>query len=224
VGINLQIFEHIKTQAAEATHDLAKERGAAPDALDQPIRNLHLLAIAPNASSSIICGYTSPSIEPYRANAFVQKTLNGSVLFKNKYLETLLGKYGQNTESTWQSIITRHGSVQHLDFLDDWDKSVFATGIEIDQRWIIDHAATRQEFICQAQSVNLFFPADVDVKTLHDVHFRAWNKGLKTLYYSRSEALKRAEIVSNRQVTQTPLRFVHAQTVMDEETCLACEG
>lgn len=218
VGLNLQMFEQIKAQAQKATHDLALEKGSAPDALGEPIRNMHLLAIAPNATSSIICGYTSPSIEPYRANAFVQKTLNGSVLFKNKYLEQRLSELGQNTESIWQSIITRHGSVLHLDFMDDWDKQVFKTGIEIDQRWIVDHAATRQEFICQAQSVNVFFPADVDVKSLHETHFRAWKKGLKTLYYCRSEAIKRAEVVSLKHMAAVPIGAA------DENECLACEG
>lgn len=224
VGINLQMFENIKSKAVEATHNLALEKGAAPDALDQPIRNMHLLAIAPNASSSIICGYTSPSIEPYRANAFVQKTLNGSVLFKNKHLEKRLTELGQNTEANWTSIITNGGSVAQLDFLEDWDLQVFKTGLEIDQRWIIDHAATRQEFICQAQSVNLFFAADENVKVLHDVHYRAWKKGLKTLYYCRSEAIRRAEIVSQKQQSNVTPIAPRPRAVNEEETCLACEG
>jgi ribonucleoside-diphosphate reductase alpha chain len=236
VGLNLQMFENIKSRASEATHNLALEKGPCPDALGEPIRNMHLLAIAPNATSSIICGYTSPSIEPYRANAFVQKTLNGSVLFKNKHLENRLSELGQNTDNVWQSIITGNGSVQHLDFLEDWDKQVFKTGLEIDQRWIIDHASTRQEFICQAQSVNVFFPADVDVKTLHDVHFRAWKKGLKTLYYCHSEAIRRAEIISKKVETtagqpvqqqiglSSPRPAKSAMSAADEVECLACEG
>lgn len=215
VGINRRVFRHIKTQALEATRQLAIERGACPDAGDEMVRNMHLLAIAPNASSGIICGNTSPSIEPYRANAYTQKTKTGSFLVTNPYLKKRLQKLGQDTEEVWSSIIVNGGSVQHLDFLSDIDKDVFKTAIEIDQRWVIDHAADRQEFVCQAQSVNVFLPANVHVTLLHHIHFRAWKKGLKSLYYLRSEAIKRAETVSNK---------IERSALNDYETCLSCEG
>ena len=146
------------------------------------MRNSHLLAIAPNASSSIICGTTSPSIEPYRANAYVQKTMSGSFLVKNKYLEKILEKKGINTEEVWSSIVSNRGSILHLKELTDYEKDVFKTAIEINQQWIIEHAADRQKFICQAQSVNVFVPADVDIKELHDIHMLAWEKKIKNLY------------------------------------------
>lgn len=215
VGINRRVFRHIKTQALEATRQLAIERGACPDAGDEMVRNMHLLAIAPNASSGIICGNTSPSIEPYRANAYTQKTKTGSFLVTNPYLKKRLQELGKDTEEVWSSIIVNGGSVQHLDFLSDIDKDVFKTAIEIDQRWVIDHAADRQEFVCQAQSVNVFLPANVHVTLLHHIHFRAWKKGLKSLYYLRSEAIKRAETVSNK---------IERSALNDYETCLSCEG
>lgn len=179
------------------------------------IRNTHLLAIAPNASSSIICGETSPSIEPFRANFYTHKTESGSFSVKNKHLEKLLDSLGKNTQEVWSSIIANGGSVQHLDFLDEFQKDVFKTALEIDQRWIVDHAGDRQKFICQSQSVNLFFPANIDIPTLHHVHLRAWKKGLKSLYYLRSESLKRAEIVSTK---------IERNKLNDYETCLSCEG
>lgn len=215
VGINRRVFRHIKAQALEATRQLAIERGACPDAGDEMVRNMHLLAIAPNASSGIICGNTSPSIEPYRANAYTQKTKTGSFLVANPYLKKRLQELGQDTDEVWSSIIVNGGSVQHLDFLSDIDKDVFKTAIEIDQRWVIDHAADRQEFVCQAQSVNVFLPANVHVTLLHHIHFRAWKKGLKSLYYLRSEAIKRAETVSNK---------IERSALNDYETCLSCEG
>lgn len=216
-GINNRIFKHIAEKALIATYNLASERGACPDSLEcdnYPVRNLHRLAIAPNASSSIICGNTSPSIEPYRANAFTQKTLSGSALAKNKFLEKKLEELGKNDDETWQSIITNSGSVQHLDFLNDWDKDVFKTAIEIDQMWIIEHAADRQKYICQSQSVNLFFLPTVDVRYLHKVHFAAWEKGLKTLYYARSTASKNAENIA--------LKI--ERVIREESECFACEG
>jgi len=196
------------------------ERGQCPDSkwYGGGVRNAHLLAIAPNASSSIICGNTSPSIEPYRANAFTQKTKTGSSLLKNKFLEELLELKGQNTEEIWKSIITNNGSVQHLDCLNEYEKDTFKTAVEIDQRWVIEHAADRQEFVCQAQSVNVFFPADVSKQELHNVHLMAWKQKLKTLYYLRSEALKRAETVSDEKLREYIFDFA------DEEACLACEG
>jgi len=217
-GANMRMFRRIKSEAERATKILAKERGECPDAIGYDIRNSHLLAIAPNASSSIICGNTSPSIEPYRANAFVQKTKTGSSLLKNEYLEHALDELGMNTEEVWKSIITNNGSVQHLDFLDDYTKDVFKTAVEIDQRWVIDLAADRQKEICQSQSLNVFFPANVSKQELHAVHMMAWKKKVKTLYYLRSEAFKRADKVSD-----TALRQMIFESI-DENACLGCEG
>jgi len=217
-GKNMQMFGRIKSEAERATRQLAEERGPCPDGKDYGVRNAHLLAIAPNASSSIICGNTSPSIEPYRANAFTQKTKTGSSLLKNEYLENILQDLGEDTDEVWKSIVTNNGSVQHLDFLDDWTKDVFKTAVEIDQRWIIDLAGDRQEYICQSQSLNVFFPADVSKQELHATHMMAWKRGVKTLYYLRSEAIKRAEKVSDEVLRQ---RIFES---MDDEGCLACEG
>ena len=199
---NMQMFQHIKKEAKNATQILAMERGEAPDALGYGVRNVHLLAVAPNASSSIICGNTSPSIEPYRANAFVQKTKSGSSLLKNEYLEHILQELGQDTDEVWKSIITNKGSIQHLEFLDGWTKDVFKTAVEIDQRWVVDMAADRQKEICQSQSLNVFFPANVSKQELHAVHMMAWKKKVKTMYYLRSEAVKRAETVSDEALRQ----------------------
>ena len=215
---NKQMFHEIKEKANEATKFLAKERGECPDAVGHGVRNSHLLAIAPNASSSIICGNTSPSIEPYRANAFVQKTKTGSSLLKNEYLEHCLDEIGMNNEDIWQSIITHDGSVQHLEFLDDETKDIFKTGPELDQRWLIEFASDRQEYICQSQSLNLFFPADVSKQELHAVHMMAWKKGVKTLYYLRSEAIKRADRVSDEALRQYMFDSI------SDDSCLACEG
>ena len=217
-GKNLQMFGRIKSEAVRATRELAAERGDCPDGMGSGLRNSHLLAIAPNASSSIICGNTSPSIEPYRANAFTQKTKSGSSLLKNEYLESILQDLGQDTDEVWKSIITNSGSVQHLDFLDEWTKEVFKTAVEIDQRWIIEMAGDRQEFICQSQSLNIFFPANVSKAELHAIHMMAWKRGVKTLYYLRSEAFKRAETVSDEVLRERILESI------DDEGCLACEG
>ena len=211
---NLAMFKKIKEQAEDESRNLAMERGEAPDMKGTGMRNAHLLAIAPNASSSIICGTTSPSIEPYRANAYVQKTMSGSFLVKNKFLEKLLDSKGMNNEQTWQSILQKNGSVLHLEELNDYEKDVFKTAIEINQQWIINHAADRQQYICQGQSVNVFVPADVDIKELHDIHMIAWKQKLKTLYYCRSEAIKRAELVSLKV----------ERTIIPESECLACEA
>ena len=195
-GKNIQMFSRVKEEATNATKLLAVRRGECPDGIGNGVRNSHLLAVAPNASSSIVCSNTSPSIEPYRAVAFLQKTKSGSSLLKNEYLESILQDIGQNTDEVWKSILKNGGSVQHLDFLDDWTKDVFKTAVEIDQRWVVDLAADRQRFICQAQSLNVFFPANVSKMELHAVHMAAWKKKVKTLYYLRSEAYKRAENVS----------------------------
>ena len=215
---NMAMFWHIKSCAEVASEQLAKERGEAPDAVGTGRRNVHLLAVAPNASSSIICGNTSPSIEPYRANAFTQKTKSGSSLQKNEYLQAVLQDIEMDTEEVWKSIVTNGGSVQHLEFLDEWTKYVFKTAVEIDQRWIIDMAADRQKQICQSQSLNVFFPSDVSKQELHAIHMMAWKKKVKTLYYLRSEAHKRAETVSDEVLRK---RIFES---MDEDACVACEG
>ena len=212
---NLEMFKHIKTQAQKETERLAVEKGACPDDDSCSVRNAHLLAIAPNASSSIICGNTSPSIEPYRANAYTQKTKSGSYLMKNKFLEEVLDKYGQNIDSTWTSIITNKGSCQHLEFLSDEEREVFKTAVEINQAWVVEHASMRQHYICQSQSVNLFFPPDVNKADLHNIHMLAWAKNMKTLYYLRSEAISRADNVSNK---------VKREIIFEQADCLNCEG
>ena len=188
----------------------------------------HLTAIAPNASSSIIMGNTSPSIEPYRANAYRQDTLSGSHLNKNKYLDKIIKEYceanpKEDYDAIWSTIIANDGSVQHLEFLDEWTKDVFKTSMEIDQRWIIEHAADRQKFIDQAQSLNLFFRPDSNVKYIHAVHFLAWKLGLKTLYYCRSEKLAKADKVS-RKIERVIMQEIDLTAVADGDVCLACEG
>jgi ribonucleoside-diphosphate reductase alpha chain len=214
-GINLKIFKQIKEEALATSKILAEERGEAPDMEGTGLRFAHMLAIAPNASSSIICGSTSPSIEPLRANAYTQKTMSGTHFMRNKFLEKLLKEKEINTDETWKSIIANRGSVRHLEQLNDWEKDVFATAIEIDQRWIIELAADRQKQICQSQSLNIFVPSDVNIKDLHLLHLSAWQKGIKTLYYCRSEAIKRAEIISTKIE-----RIVRPDGDSD---CLACE-
>ena len=216
--LNLEMFEFIKSNADVTTRELALERGACPDDDTASVRNAHLLAIAPNASSSILCGNTSPSIEPFRANAYTQKTKSGSNLVKNKYLDNLLmTKIGRTDlyEETWKSIIANRGSVQHLDILDDWEKDVFKTAVEINQAWVIEHASQRQPFICQSQSLNLFFPPDVNKGDLHNIHMLAWAKNLKTLYYLRSEAISRADNVTAQ---------AKREIIFENEECLSCEG
>jgi len=217
-GANNRMFNRIKSEAVRATKQLAQERGECPDAQGFGVRNAHLLAVAPNASSSIICGNTSPSIEPYRANAFTQKTKSGSSLLKNEYLEDCLRDIGMDTDDVWKSIITNSGSVQHLEFLDDYTKDVFKTAVEIDQKWVIEFAADRQKEICQSQSLNVFFPANVSKQELHAIHMMAWKQGVKTLYYLRSEAIKRAETVSDEALRK------YIFDSIDEGACLACEG
>ena len=214
-AINYEVFNSIKSQAQNTTEQLAVERGACPDDDSCSVRNAHLLAIAPNASSSIICGNTSPSIEPYRANAYTQKTKSGSYLMKNKFLEEVLETYDSNNENTWKSIVTNKGSVQHLEFLSEEEREIFKTAVEINQSWVIEHAAQRQEFICQSQSVNLFFPPDVNKGELHNIHMLAWAKNMKTLYYLRSEAISRADNVSNK---------IKREIIFEQADCLSCEG
>ncbi len=225
---NKKIFMQIKQGVDRASKLLAKERGACPDAKDAGIeeRFSNKLAIAPTASISIIAGNSSPGIEPFAANSFTQKTLTGSFNVRNKNLVKLLEAKGKNGEDVWSSITINEGSVQHLDFLDEHEKLVFKTAQEIDQRWIIDLAAERQEFICQAQSLNIFIPGDVSKKSLHDIHFRAWQKGLKSLYYCRSTSIQRADKVSNK-TEKDEIDFSAPSEIANNsekyEECLACQ-
>lgn len=195
--INQTVFRHINEEAHKETELLAQERGEYPDGVGSGKRNSHLLAIAPNASSGVILS-TSPSIEPMKANAYTHRTRAGSFLVKNKYLEELLTEKGENTDSTWTSIITKKGSVQHLPFLTEGEKAVFKTADELDQMWVVQHSAERQDYICQGQSVNLFFPSGAEKAYVNKVHYKAWEYGLKGLYYLRTESKQRAENVSEK--------------------------
>ena len=223
---NNQIFKHIKKGLDHANLELGKERGEAPDAVGTGKRFSHTMAIAPNASSSIIMGNTSPSIEPYRANAYRQDTLSGAFLNKNKWLDKIIkekAKDENDYNDIWSSIIANDGSVQHLDILSDLEKDVFKTSMEIDQRWVIELASDRQEFIDQAQSLNLFFRPDAHIKYIHAIHFTAWKKGLKTLYYCRSEKIGKADKVSKR-IERQIIKELDMTQVAGGEICLACEG
>jgi ribonucleoside-diphosphate reductase alpha chain len=227
-SLNHKVFKHIKKGLDAANKELGEERGEAPDAKGTGLRFSHMLAIAPNASSSIIMGNTSPSIEPFRANAYRQDTLSGSSLNRNKYLDKIIKEEATKHkegwyEEVWSSIIANDGSAQHLDFLDDWQKDIFKTGMEIDQRWVVEHAADRQNYIDQAQSVNLFFRPDVNIKYLHAVHFQAWKQGLKTLYYCRSEKLAKADKVAKR-IEREVIKEIDMKALIDGDACLACEG
>jgi len=233
IGRNKNIFKNIREKLDVANKELGLERGEAPDAVGTGNRFSHLMAIAPNASSSILMGNTSPSIEPYRANAYRQDTLSGSHLNKNRYLDKVIQKHlagDGDTISTndyndiWSSIIANDGSVQHLTWMDDWTKDVFKTSMEIDQRWVVQHAADRQEYIDQAQSLNVFFRPDSHIKYIHAVHFQAWKQGLKTMYYCRSDKIAKADKVSKRIEREVIKEIdLHALTG-DADTCLACEG
>jgi len=225
---NNRMFKHIREGLDEANLQLGKERGEALDCVGTGRRFAHVMAVAPNASSSILMGNTSPSVEPFRANAYRQDTLSGSYLNKNKHLDKIIKeKCDADTEldynEIWSSIIANDGSVQHLEFLDDWTKSVYKTSMEIDQRWLIDHAAHRQIYIDQAQSINLFFRPDANVKYLHAVHFQAWKQKLKTLYYCRSEKLAKADKVS-KKIERQVIEEIDLKALATEEVCLSCEG
>lgn len=227
-SINIQIFKNIRAKLDKANKELGLERGEAPDAAGTGNRFSHLMAIAPNASSSIIMGNTSPSIEPYRANAYRQDTLSGAFLNKNRYLDILIKKEAESHkdgwyEETWSSIIANDGSVQHLEWMDEHSKEVFKTSMEIDQRWVIEHAADRQEYIDQAQSLNVFFRPDVSVKYLHAVHYMAWKKGLKTMYYCRSEKLAKADKVS-KKIERKVIEEIDMTQIVQGNDCIACEG
>ena len=219
---NNVVFQYIQKEAKEESLTLGKQRGEAPDMEGTGRRNAHLLAIAPNANSSIICG-TSPSIEPLKANAYTHRTRAGSHLVKNKYLEEVLEEKGKNTDKVWTDIITNGGSVQHLSFLNENEKNVFKTAIEIDQMRIVDQAGTRQRFLCQGQSVNLFFSAGAERKYLHKVHFNAWQRGVKGLYYLRTETTQKAENVAQK-VERNALRDYQTQELQSQEECVACQG
>lgn len=226
---NVRMFKHIRSKLDEANMELGTERGEAPDAVGTGRRFSHVMAVAPNASSSIIMGNTSPSIEPFRANAYRQDTLSGAHLNKNKYLVDLfkgkieIGETKQTEEEIWSSVISNDGSVQHLRFLTDEEKNVFKTAMEIDQRWVIEHAAKRQEYIDQAQSLNLFFRPDSNIKYLHAIHYLAWKQGLKTLYYCRSEKLGKADKVSTR-IERNIIKEIDLTAMVEEDVCIACEG
>ena len=227
-GLNHKIFGYIRKELDNANIQLGKERGEAPDAAGTGRRFSHMLAVAPNASSSIIMGNTSPSIEPLRANAYRQDTLSGSSLNKNKWLDKIINnKCAENSKldynEIWSSIIANDGSVQHLDILDDWTKDVFKTSMEIDQRWVVQHAADRQQYIDQAQSVNLFFRPDSNIKYIHAVHFQAWKQGLKTLYYCRSEKIGKADKIS-KKIERQVMEEIDLKALATEDVCLACEG
>jgi ribonucleoside-diphosphate reductase alpha chain len=226
---NVRMFKHIRSKLDEANLELGTERGEAPDAAGTGRRFSHVMAIAPNASSSIIMGNTSPSVEPFRANAYRQDTLSGAYLNKNKYLVDLVkskienGNTKLSEDEIWSSIISNDGSVQHLTFLTDEEKEVFKTAMEIDQRWVVEHASKRQEFIDQAQSINLFFRPDTHKKYLHAVHYQAWKQGLKTLYYCRSEKLGKADKVSKR-IEREVIKEIDMTALINEGECLSCEG
>ncbi len=235
---NKRMFKHIRAQADVASRLLADERGPCPDAAAYGImeRFSNKMAVAPTASISIIAGNSSPGIEPIAANVFLQKTLSGSFTVRNRHLQKLLAERGMDNDEVWSSITLTKGSVQHLDFLTDDEKAVYKTAFELDQRWIIEHAADRAPFICQSQSVNVFLPANVHKRDLHQIHFMAWKRGVKSLYYCRSLSIQRADNVSEKAVRpieftgtpannddRLPLPMVAARSTTDYEECLACQ-
>jgi ribonucleoside-diphosphate reductase alpha chain len=217
---NLRIFRKIRREADAASVALAEERGACPDARERGLkaRFSHKLAIAPTASISIICGGASACIEPIPANIYNHKTLSGSFVVRNRALSALLASKGADTQEVWQSILAHEGSVQHLDCLDENEKEVFRTAFEIDQRWIVELAADRAPFLCQSQSLNLYLPADIDKWDLHMLHWSAWKRGIKSLYYCRSKSLSRAGFAG-----KTVSAGVPAPAVKDYEECLSCQ-
>jgi ribonucleoside-diphosphate reductase alpha chain len=227
-SLNMRIFKHIRDGLDMANKQLALERGEAPDAEGYGLRFSHLMSVAPNASSSILMGNTSPSIEPFKANCYRQDTLSGSFMNKNKYLDKIIKEKCEkdknlNYQEIWSKIISNGGSIQNIDIFSDWQKLVFKTAIEIDQRWIIEHAADRQEFIDQGQSVNIFFKPDANIKYLHAVHFMAWKKKLRTLYYCRSEKIIKADKVSEK-IERSIIEEIDMKNLVDGNECLACEG
>jgi ribonucleoside-diphosphate reductase alpha chain len=229
VSLNKQIFNHVRKHLDEANTSLGTARGEAPDAVVTGNRFSHMLAIAPNASTSIIMGNTSPSIEPYRANAYRQDTLSGSHLNKNRYLDKIIQEKAKTekedfADETWRSIIANDGSVQHLEWMDEYTKDVFKTAMEIDQRWVIQHAADRQEYIDQAQSLNVFFRPDSNIKYIHAVHFQAWKSKLKTMYYCRSDKIAKADKVAKKIEREVIKEIDLTALAQEESVCIACEG
>ncbi|MEK9680930.1 MAG: ribonucleoside-diphosphate reductase subunit alpha [Pelagibacteraceae bacterium] len=222
---NKKMFQYIDKEVNAASKKLAEERGPCPDAAEYGIneRFSNKTAIAPTASISIICGGASPGIEPVAANSYTHKTLSGSFNVRNKYLKKVLQKYNQDTNEVWSSITTNQGSVEHLDFLSQDEKDVFKTAFEIDQRWLIDHSADRTPYISQAQSLNVFIPADIHKKDLHQIHYQAWKKGLKSLYYCRSKSIQRAEVVNTSFAKTKKQKNQENQQTTDYEECLSCQ-
>ena len=225
---NKKIFKDIQEKVDQASKDLAEERGACPDAADYDIKERfsNKTAIAPTASISIICGGASPGVEPIAANSYTHKTLSGSYNVRNRYLQKLLEKHGKNNDETWSTITTNQGSVSHLDYLTELEKDVFKTAFEVDQQWIIELSGDRTPYISQAQSINLFLPADVHKKTLHKIHFDAWKKGLKSLYYCRSKSIQRAENVNDAKSTDVLNNVYKKNKTAEEieyEECLSCQ-
>ena len=227
---NKKIFSNIQEKVDAASVSLAEERGACPDAAEYGIKERfsNKTAIAPTASISIICGGSSPGIEPIAANSFTHKTLSGSFNVRNKYLKKILEKYKKDTDEVWSSITTNQGSVSHLDFLTAEEKDTFKTAFEIDQRWIIELGADRTPHISQAQSINVFIPADIHKKELHDIHFQAWKKGLKSLYYCRSKSIQRAENVNKGTSTDVTKNVYSNESESNNkdnnyEECLSCQ-
>jgi len=220
---NNKIFKHIQTRVDEASKRLSEERGACPDAEEYGFKERfsNKTAIAPTASISIICGGASPGVEPIAANSYTHKTLSGSYNVRNRYLIKILEKYEKNDIETWSSITTNQGSVEHLDFLTRNEKDIFKTAFEIDQKWIIELGADRTANVSQAQSINIFLPADVHKKELHQIHFQAWKKGLKSLYYCRSKSIQRAENVNNNLPTNVTKN--ESNENKDYEECLSCQ-
>lgn len=238
---NKKMFKHVREQADAASRQLAEERGPCPDAAEYGFmeRFSNKIAIAPTASISIICGGASPGIEPIAANVYNHKTLSGSFIVRNPYLQKVLAKHGRDDDETWTSITVTKGSVQHLDFLTEQEKAVFKTAFELDQRWVVEHAADRTPFICQSQSVNVFLPANVHKRDLHQIHMSAWKKGVKSLYYCRSLSIQRADTISEKVVGQGDIMAAHvpmereatlplaaappAANANNYEECLACQ-
>ena len=220
---NSKIFEHIQIKVDQASKKLAKERGACPDAEEYGFKERfsNKTAIAPTASISIISGGASPGVEPVAANSYTHKTLSGSYNVRNRYLKKVLEKYRKNDDETWSTITTNQGSVEHLDFLTRNEKDVFKTAFEIDQKWIVELGADRTPFVSQSQSINIFLPADVHKKELHQVHFQAWKKGLKSLYYCRSKSIQRAENINKG--LSTGAAITKTKEDQDNEECLSCQ-
>ena len=241
---NKKIFRHIRAQA-DAASVTGRGAGRLPGCAEYGVKERfsHKMSIAPTASISIIAGNSSPGIEPIAANVFLQKTLSGSFSVRNRHLQKLLAEKGYDTDEVWSSITTTKGSVQHLDFLSEQEKAVYKTAFELDQRWVVEHAADRAPFICQSQSVNVFLPANVHKRDLHQIHFMAWKKGVKSLYYCRSLSIARADTVSDRGVAPAaftgmmlgatlpandeqgtlPLVAMARENATDYEECLACQ-